>query len=46
MMDAVVKQARTSRHSWLVACDANKNLVDLKKVLWQKSRHMFIEASE
>ena len=34
LMVAVVKQTRTARHPWLVACDANKNLVDFKKSLW------------
>ena len=40
-MEAVVKQARTTRHPWLVAGDANMNPKDFKKSLWCKSRHMF-----
>ena len=38
LMEAVVKQARTTRHLWLVACDANMDPEDFKKSLW------FIEA--
>ena len=29
LMEAVVKHARTTRYPWLVACDANRNPVDL-----------------
>ena len=43
-MEAVVKQARATRHPWLVACDANMNPEILKKSPRCKSRHMFIEA--
>ena len=34
LMEAVVKQARTTRHPWLVACDGNMNPEDFKKSLW------------
>ena len=44
LMEAVVKQARTTWHSWLIACDANVCPEDFKKSLWFESRHMFIEA--
>ena len=45
LVEAVVKQARTARHPWLVACDANMNPKDFKKSLCCKSRHMFIKAA-
>ena len=45
LMEAVVKQARTTRHPWLVACHANMNPEDFRKSLWYKSRHMFIATS-
>ena len=35
-MEAVVKQDKTTKYPWLVACDANINPEDLKKSLWQK----------
>ena len=41
-MEAVVNQARTTGHPWLVACDANMNQEDLKKNLWSKEKYMFI----
>ena len=44
LMEAVVKQARTAWHPWLIACDANVCPEDFKKSLLFKSRHMFIEA--
>ena len=46
LMEAVVKQARTTRHPWLIACDANICPEDFRKSLWFKRRHMFIEAPE
>ena len=33
-MEAVVKQARTTRHAWLIACDANMCPEDFEKSLW------------
>ena len=43
-MEALMKHVRTSRHPWLIACDANMSPVDFKKNLWFRSRHMFIKA--
>ena len=43
-MEAVVKQARTTRHPSLVACDANMNPVE--KSLWLKEQRMFMNAPE
>ena len=41
-----VKETRTTRHPWLVACDANMNPEDFKKSLWFKERCLFIGAPE
>ena len=35
---------RTTRQTWLIACDANMCPEEFKKSLWIKSRHMFVEA--
>ena len=35
-MEAVVKQARTTRHPWLVASDANLDAGDFRRGLWFK----------
>ena len=45
-MAAVVKQARTTRHPCLVACDANKDPEDFRRGLRNKDKCMFIEALE
>ena len=39
LMEAVVKQASTTRHPWLVAGDSNMNPEDFRKSLCYKSRH-------
>ena len=39
-----VKQAKTSKHPWLVACDANKEPEDVQRSLWYK-RHVHVEGS-
>ena len=44
LMEAVVKQVRTTKHPWLSACDANVCPENFKKSLWFNSIHMFIEA--
>ena len=44
LMEAVLKQARVTRHPRLVADDANMHQEVCKTSLWYKSRHMFIEA--
>ena len=33
-LEAVLKQARTTRHTWLIACDANMCPEDFEKILW------------
>ena len=34
LLEAVLKQARTTRHPWLIACDANMCPEDFEKSLW------------
>ena len=34
LLEAVLKQARTTRHQWLIACDANMCPKDFEKSLW------------
>ena len=46
LMGAVVKQARTTRHLWVVAGDAKMNPEDAKKSFWFKEMCMFREAPE
>ena len=43
LMEAVVMQARTTWHPWLVACDAN---CDFRRGLWFEEECMCIEAPE
>ena len=43
LMEAVVKQVRTTRHPWLTACDANMCPEDFKTSLWFRIRHIFIK---
>ena len=42
-MKAVVK-AKTTRHPWLVACDANIDLKDCQKMLEIEETCMLVEA--
>ena len=44
LMEAAVKQARTTRHQWLIACDASMSPRDVEKSMWFQSKHMFIKA--
>ena len=34
LLEAVVRQAKVTRHSWLVAFDANMSTEDFEKSLW------------
>ena len=43
LMWAVVKQARSTKHPWLFACDANMDPEMFKKSTWHKDKYMFIE---
>ena len=46
LMEAVVKQVRTTRHPWLVTCDANMDPAGFRKALWFEEWCMLIEAPE
>ena len=41
-----MKQVRTTRHQWLIACDANMCPEDFEESLWFQNRQMFIKAQE
>ena len=45
LLEAVVDQANTTRHPWLVACDANPYPEDFEKSLWFQRNLMHVEAS-
>ena len=44
LLDAVVKQAKTTRHPWLVACYANMCPDDFEKSLWFQRELMHVVA--
>ena len=44
LVDAVVKQARTTGHQWLIARDASMGPEECKNSFWFTNRHTFIEA--
>ena len=46
LMEAMVEQARTTRHPWLMAHDANVDRDNFKKNLWFKEQCMTIAAPE
>ena len=44
LLEAVLKQARTTRHPWLIACDANMCPEDFAKSLWFQREQMHVVA--
>ena len=42
LLEAVLKQTRTTRHSWLIACAANVCLEDFDKSLWFQWEQMHV----
>ena len=44
LLEAVRKHARTTRHPWLIACDANMCLEDVVKDLWFQRNLMHVVA--
>ena len=44
LLEAVVKQAKATRHPWLIARDATMSPEDFEKIMWFPSRLMFILA--
>ena len=42
LLEAVVKQARTTRHPWLIACDAHMCPEDSEKSLWFQRELMHV----
>ena len=44
LLEAVLKRARTTRHPWLIACDANMCPEDFEKYLWFQRETMHVVA--
>ena len=44
LIEAVMMRMRSTRHAWWIACDANMCPEDFEKILWFRSRQMFIMA--
>ena len=44
LLEAVVKQAKTTIHLWLIACDPNMCLEDFEKCLWFQRELMLVVA--
>ena len=44
LLEAVLKRARTTRHPWLIACDANMCPEDFEKSLWFRREMMHVVA--
>ena len=44
LFEAVLKQAKTTRHPWLIACDATMCLEDFDKSLWFQRELMHVVA--
>ena len=44
LLEAVLKQTRTTRHTWLIGCDANMCPEDVEKCLWFQSERMHVVA--
>ena len=46
LLEAVLKRARTTKHPWLTACDANMSPEDFEKSLWFRKDNMHVIAPE
>ena len=46
ILEAVLKRARTTKHPWLIACDANMSPEDFEKSLWFRKDQMHVIAPE
>ena len=44
LLEAVLNHARTTRHPWLIACDANMCPEDFEKSLWYQMEQMHVVA--
>ena len=42
LLEAVLTQARTTRHPWLIACDAHVGPEDFEKSLWFQRNLMHV----
>ena len=46
ILEAVLKRARTTKHPWLTACDANMCPEDFEKSLWFQREQMHVVAPQ
>ena len=46
LLEAVLKRSRTTKHPWLIACDANTSPEDFEKSLWFWRDQMHVIAPE
>ena len=46
LLEAVLKRTRTTKHPWLIACDANMSPEDYEKSLWFRKDQMHVIAPE
>ena len=46
ILEAVLKSARTTKHPWLTACDANVTPKDFEKSFWFRKDQMHVIAPE
>ena len=44
ILEAVLKRARTTKHPWLIACDANMSPEKFEKSLWFRKDQMHVIA--
>ena len=44
ILEAVLKSARTKKHPWLIACDANMSPEDFEESLWFRKDQMHVTA--
>ena len=46
LLEAVLKRTRTTKHPWLMACDANMSPEDFEKNFWFRKDQMHVIAPE
>ena len=46
LLETALKQAKTTRHPWLMACNANMDPEDFEKTLWFQRERMHVVAPQ
>ena len=46
LLEAVLERSRTTKHPWLMACDANMSPEDFERSFWFRKEQMFVMAPE